>query len=107
MSVSINYRAGYDNKSTNALSRSPAAYHGIAQDEAQVSALTTTGSETPMSQDLSALSPTDGDTPTNYQVKDPDLSELILYLEHDKLPERSGKLVAKVPQFALVGGILK
>ena len=66
-SVSIIYRAGRENKSADALSRSPASpapSHGIAQDETQVSALTTTASDTATSQDISALlqsSPTDGD----------------------------------------------
>ena len=118
-SVSIIYRARRENKSADALSRSPASpapSHGIAQDETQVSALTTTASDTATSQDISALlqsSPTDGDALTNYgseQMKDPDLRELILYLEHEQLPddpERSRKLVAKVPQFVLVGGILR
>ena len=44
-SVNIIYRAGRENKSADALSRSPvspAPSHGIGQDEAQVAALTTT-----------------------------------------------------------------
>ena len=46
-SVNIIYRAGRENKSADALSRSPvspAPSHGIGQDEAQVAALTTTTS---------------------------------------------------------------
>ena len=95
------YRAGRENASADALSRSPVSSppsHGIGQDETQVSAVTTDPD-----QDLSSLfhaAPTTGEQLDYYseQLKDPELKELMLYLKQDVLPddaERSKKLVAK------------
>ena len=123
-SVNIIYRAGRENKSADALSRSPispAPSHGIGQDEAQVAALITTTSvdqqpvDTTAHRELPVLlqsTATPEHTHPSFgseQEKDPDLKELMLYLDHEQLPndpERSRKLAAKASQFVLVGGIL-
>ena len=119
-SVNIIYRAGRENKSADALSRSPvspAPSHGIGQDEAQVAALTTTTSvdqqpvDTTTHRELPVLlqsTATPEHTHPSFgseQEKDPDLKELMLYLDHEQLPndpERSRKLAAKASQFVLV-----
>ena len=111
-SVTIMYRAGRENASADALSRSPVSSppsHGIGQDETQVSAVTTDPD-----QDLSSLlhaAPTTGEQLdySSEQLKDPELKELMLYLKQDVLPdnaERSKKLVAKATQFTLMDGVL-
>ena len=120
-SVHITYRPGRDNKSADALSRSPVAPApscGIGQDEVQVSAVAAVDSElsvVPTNQDLSSLlelSPTAEDRALDYggeQKKDPGLKELILYLSCEQLPddpEEAKKLVAKASQFVFYDGIL-
>ena len=125
-SVKIVYRAGRENASADALSRSPVFLppsHGVGQDEVQASAITAIATGAPISTvtpsdpdlDLSSLlqlAPVAEDGKSDYsseQMRDPHLKELMLYLQHDHLPddpERAKKLVAKASQFILVDGIL-
>ena len=131
-SVNIVYRAGRENASADALSRSPVSLpplEGPGQDEVQVSpvasadpensAPTTTpsgpGQDSGPSQNISSLlqwTPANTPAPLDYdseQMKDPDLKDLILYLLHTQVPDdpdKAWKLAAKASQFTIVNGIL-
>ena len=112
-SVTIVYRAGRENLSADALSRSPLAsppLQAIAQGETQVSAVTTSHDNGDIPSLLQAT-PT-VEVATDYsseQMKDLSLKELMEYLGQERLPddpEHSRKLVAKASQFTLIDGIL-
>ena len=112
-SVTIVYRAGRENLSADALSRSPLASppsQGIAQGETQVSAVAASQDNEDIPSLLQAT-PT-VEVATDYsseQMKDPSLKELMEYLGQERLPdgpEHSRKLVAKASQFTLIDGIL-
>jgi len=121
-SVDIVYRAGRENASADALSRSPVnppPSHGIGQDEMQVSAVATSGSDTPEHLDtgqplssLLRLPPASSEGTVDYsseQMKDPTLKGLVLYLQDEQLPddpEEAKKVAAKASQFALADGVL-
>ena len=107
--VDIVYRAGRENVSADALSRSP--YHsppvvGIAEGEVQVASVDT--------EDIALLLQADSvlGEQTDYlseQCKDPDLKLMIQFLAEGKLPEDPGqarKLVVQEPQFSLIDKVL-
>ena len=110
-SFTIVHRAGRENASADALSRSLVSSplsHGNGQDETQVSEVVTD-----QGQDLSTLlqAAPANECQTDYsleQLKDPELKELILYLREDVLPdcpEQARKLIAKASQFSLIDSL--
>ncbi len=125
--VIIFYRSGKQNTKADALSRCshlPVPVEGIAESEVQVE---TTSSQTDTSPstdvnldfsqtDISRLLRTKVTRPRSTgshfgveQCRDPDLSEIIAFLEHQQLPEeerRARKVAAQAPQFTLLDGIL-
>ena len=109
--VTIVYRAGRENASADALSRSPHGSPpslGIAEGEVQVSAVA--------SEDITALlnaqPTTSAGERSDYrseQHRDPDLKMMFEYIEEEKLPDEpdsAKKLVAKECQFSIIDGIL-
>ena len=105
----IQYRAGKENVSADALSRSPrdpAPKEGIAQGETQVAAVTIGG-------DIAALleaEPAPPQIQDHYgteQLKDPRLQEMIEFLEKGTSDDnRAKKIDAQEPQFALTDNVL-
>ena len=109
-SVTITYRAGRDNASADALSRSLYSFppsEGIAQGEVQVASVAA-------EEDITLLLQSDpiSGVQTDYsseQHKDPDLEEMMKFLEKGELPDdldRAKKLVAQESQFSVIDGIL-
>ena len=109
-SVSIVYRAGKENVSADALSRSPrdpAPVEGIAQDETQVAAVAARDVPTLLQAD-----PVPSQSQDHYgieQRKDPRLEEMMEFLGNGSLPsdgDRAKKLAAQEPLFSLLGDVL-
>ena len=110
-SVSVVYRSGKENANADALSRNPvdpAPESAIGEGDVQVFAVT---ASTTIPELLEAA-PTpieDVDYFAREQLKDPDVLELIRYLDSGELPAgdtKARKLVAQAFSFALVNGIL-
>ena len=114
-SITIVHRAGRENVGADALSRSPVSFappYGVGQGEVQVSAVTADSDQELSSLLQAAPEPQSTEEQVDYsmeQSRDPELNELISYLNQDVLPddtERVKKLVAKASQFTLIDGIL-
>ncbi len=125
--VTILYRSGKQNTKADALSRSPhlpAPLEGVSQSEVQVATITVLNDPThsaeenldPSQIDISRLLVSEGiglcPTGSHFgdeQCRDPDLHEIITFLEHQQLPEedrRAKKVAAQAFQFTLLDGIL-
>ena len=107
--VTIIYRAGRDNASADALSRSPYGSppaEGIAEGEVQVASIATEDIATLLQ--AAPLASTQVDYYSE-QAKDPDLRMLIEFLREGKLPENpthARKVAAQESQYSIVDGIL-
>lgn len=109
-SVTIRYRPGRQNSSADALSRSPQAPSpaiGVGQDEFQVAAVTANAVD-PVAdiQTLLNAEPacTEPDHFSDEQRKDPDLREIIVFLQKEKLPDdekRARKIALQAPLFTI------
>ena len=107
--VTIIYRAGRDNASADALSRSPYGSppaEEIAEGEVQVASIATEDIATLLQ--AAPLASTQVDY-SSEQAKDPDLRMLIEFLREGKLPENpthARKVAAQESQYSIVDGIL-
>ena len=111
-SVTIVYRAGRENLSADALSRSPytpAPSQGIAHDEVQVSSVAANGDLLALLRANPLTGDKNGDDYSADQSKDPDLGKMVDYLKDGKLPENpddAKRLVAQESQFSIIDGTL-
>lgn len=110
-SVSIVYHAGRENTSADALSRSPCdppPTVGIAEGETQVASIDTTATDVCSLLQVEAVAGNNSDL-SSEQRKDPELREVIEFLEKDTLPEdpaRARRLTAQEPQFSVINSVL-
>ena len=108
--VRIIYRAGRLNQNADALSRSPQAVapeRGIGENEVQVAMISADPSNTPLLQ--LDPSPVESETIVQEQRKDPELLEIIQFLETEELPEdekRARRIALQRSLFAVVNETL-
>ena len=111
-SVKIVYRAGRENASADALSRSPTnspPSHGVAEGEVQVAAISTSEDFTSLLQLGPASSIQNQKDYSVEQLKDPSLKEVMELLGKGKLPDnpdQAVKVMAQESQFSLLDGTL-